>query len=272
MPQSPHALRPPVPAAVARAGALALALASALLMSSCGSGEDPIDPVVQKGNAALIRSEYVADTGGAAPPASVAASGTAAGSSAGSTATSAGATAVSAAASNADATGATDTTSDAAAAGADARRSDEAVAAFASEALEAINAARAQPRICGEKAYPAVGPLRWNARVAYAALLEVDWMQSTNSFGHIWPTGERVWDRLAIAGYAWSRADENIAAGFKSLPAAMKGWIDSPPHCVALMRADVTEVGVAVIPGSTQNTYLSYWAMVLATPVKRPAE
>ena len=72
--------------------------------------------------------------------------------------------------------------------------------------------------------------------------------------------------RLAMAGYDWNRADENIAAGFRTLDTAMKAWIDSPSHCKALMRADVVDVGVAVIPGEASNTYLSYWAMVLAAP------
>ena len=137
---------------------------------------------------------------------------------------------------------------------------------FAADALVAINAARAQARVCGDVSYPAAPPLRWNVRAAFAALLEVEWMQRDNTFGHEWPTGEHVWHRLVMSGYDWSRADENIAAGFRSLDAAMEAWIDSPSHCRALMRQDVVDVGVAVIPGADTNTYLSYWAMVLAAP------
>ena len=91
-------------------------------------------------------------------------------------------------------------------------------------------------------------------------------MLESNSFGHAWPGGELVWDRLKMAGYDWSKADENIAAGYRSLEQAMQAWIDSPPHCVALMRGDITEVGVALVPGHEGSTYLSYWTMVLATP------
>jgi uncharacterized protein YkwD len=46
----------------------------------------------------------------------------------------------------------------------------------------------------------------------------------------------------------------------------MQAWIDSPPHCVALMRSDITQLGVALVPGREGSTYLSYWTMVLATP------
>jgi uncharacterized protein YkwD len=137
---------------------------------------------------------------------------------------------------------------------------------FAQEALAAVNAARAQARNCGDKAYPAVGPLQWDARAAHAALLESEWMLQSNSFGHAWPTGELVWDRLTMSGYAWRKADENIAAGYRSLADAMQAWIDSPPHCVALMRPDITEVAIAIVPGREGGAYLSYWTMVLATP------
>lgn len=137
---------------------------------------------------------------------------------------------------------------------------------FTAEALAAVNLARSQARSCGDKSFPAVGPLSWNARAAYAALLESEWMLDSNSFGHVWPTGELVWDRLELSGYRWSKADENIAAGYRNLPGAMKAWIDSPPHCVALMRADITEVAIAVVPGREGGAFLSYWTMVLATP------
>ncbi len=137
---------------------------------------------------------------------------------------------------------------------------------LAEAALAAVNLARSQARMCGDHHRPAVGPLAWDARAAFAALLESEWMLETNSFGHVWPGGELVWDRLAMAGYAWSKADENIAAGYRSLEQAMQAWIDSPPHCLALMRGDITEVGVALVPGRGDSTYLSYWTMVLATP------
>ena len=137
---------------------------------------------------------------------------------------------------------------------------------FGQEVLAAINVARSQARKCGDTDHPAVGPLTWDARAAYAALLESEWMLDSNSFGHAWPGGELVWDRLTMAGYEWSKADENIAAGYRNLDQAMQAWIDSPPHCVALMRADIAEVGVALVPGREGSTYLSYWTMVLATP------
>ena len=65
--------------------------------------------------------------------------------------------------------------------------------------------------------------------------------------------------------YDWAQADENIAAGFRTLAEAMQAWIDSPSHCKALMRGDIREVGLAVVPGAAQSKYGSYWTMALST-------
>lgn len=278
-------------------------LMAIVLIASCAPGEDPIEPSVSTGNSALVRADFEsvqrANDVSLSSSEGVRSSGLAA-TTAGAIATTSVATSAPAAASASNAAQSTDIGSGKGSGGALA--SDTAVATatevpeqndiaptasaadaqgsattpvastrgsletFAADALAAINAARAQSRSCGDKSFPAVGPLTWNARTAYAAMLETEWMQSTNSFGHVWPTGERVWDRLQMSGYLWAKADENIAAGFRTLDAAMKAWIDSPPHCVALMRADLSEVGVSVVPGNDGNTYLSYWAMVLATP------
>ena len=136
---------------------------------------------------------------------------------------------------------------------------------LAQRVVKAVNEARAQARTCGDVSYPAAPPLRWNPQVAYAALLESEWMLANNKFSHGWDDGKYVWHRFEMVHYAWSQADENIAAGFRTLPEAMQAWIDSPSHCKALMRADIQEVGLAVVPGTVQTQYGSYWTMALGT-------
>lgn len=136
---------------------------------------------------------------------------------------------------------------------------------LAQQVVQAVNEARAQPRTCGDVALPAAPPLRWNAQVAYAALLESEWMLRTNKFSHGWDDGKYVWHRFEMVKYDWAQADENIAAGFRTLAEAMQAWIDSPSHCKALMRGDIREVGLAVVPGAAQSKYGSYWTMALGT-------
>lgn len=66
---------------------------------------------------------------------------------------------------------------------------------LARQVVEKVNELRARPQRCGDTSYPAVGPLVWNARVAYAALLESEWMVARNEFSHAWEDGKYVWDR-----------------------------------------------------------------------------
>ncbi|MFK7966736.1 MAG: CAP domain-containing protein [Burkholderiaceae bacterium] len=135
-------------------------------------------------------------------------------------------------------------------------------------ALKATNAARAAGQRCGDEDFEPAPPVKWQPQVAHAALMESEYMQQNNTFGHAWADGTRVGDRLTMAGYDWRMADENIAAGFGTLDKAIQAWIDSPPHCRALMRPDLTVVGIAVVPGTKENTYNAYWTMVLARPME----
>lgn len=139
---------------------------------------------------------------------------------------------------------------------------------FADLALRAINDARAAGQRCGNEDYPPARSVLWNDQIAHAALLESEWMQQANAFSHAWPDGTRVGDRLDMANYEWRHADENIAAGFRNLPDVIQAWIDSPSHCQALMRPDVTETGLAVVPGEIGNDYVAYWTMIVAEPFR----
>ncbi|MDO4905741.1 MAG: CAP domain-containing protein [Lautropia sp.] len=136
---------------------------------------------------------------------------------------------------------------------------------LAEEVVRKVNQVRAQGRFCGSERMEAAPALRWDARVAYAALLESEWMRESNRFDHAWESGELVWDRFDIVGYPWSKADENIAAGFRTLDEAIQAWIDSPSHCRAMMRGDIEDIGLAVVPGNERSRYRSYWTMALGT-------
>jgi len=48
--------------------------------------------------------------------------------------------------------------------------------------------------------------------VAYAALLESEWMLRTNKFSHGWDDGKFVWHRFEMVKYDWAQADRATAA------------------------------------------------------------
>jgi len=138
--------------------------------------------------------------------------------------------------------------------------------AFSDRVLELVNAARAVGRNCGSTAYPAVGPLTWNTQTEQAARAQAEHLQQNNAFSHTGAGGSTVGDRLTATGYVWSTVGENIAAGFTELPDVVNGWIESPGHCVNIMNGNFVDVGVVLVPGTSSNTYRTYWGMVLARP------
>ncbi|MGK9064541.1 CAP domain-containing protein [Stutzerimonas chloritidismutans] len=131
--------------------------------------------------------------------------------------------------------------------------------------LERVNAARSQPRRCGDQAFEAAPALGWSDTLADAALAHSQDMARRDYFSHRAPNGEQAGDRARQAGYRWSRVGENIAAGQGSAEQVVAGWLASPGHCANIMNADFTEMGAAYATDKA-STAGSYWTQVFATP------
>jgi uncharacterized protein YkwD len=140
------------------------------------------------------------------------------------------------------------------------------VANVVNDTLAQVNAFRAEARTCGKTSYPAVGPLAWNQKLAQAAHAHSADMAAHNYFDHVSRDGRTFDQRITAAGYAWSSAAENLAAGPTTTTAAMAGWQASEGHCANLMRASVTEVGLSCVKGAPGAAYGTYWTMALARP------
>ena len=136
--------------------------------------------------------------------------------------------------------------------------------AFSDRMLELLNTARSVARNCGPVAYPAVGSLVWNTQTEQAARAQAEYLQQNNLFSHTGSGGSSVGERLTATGYVWSTVGENIAAGYTDMAAVVQGWIDSPGHCVNVMNGNFVDLGVVLVPGTSSNTYRTYWGMVLA--------
>ena len=130
--------------------------------------------------------------------------------------------------------------------------------------LEAVNAFRAQPRVCGSRgSFTAAPPLTWDCKLEAAALVHSQDMANNNFFSHTGSGGQSPGDRISQAGYGWSTYGENIAAGvpLSSVSAAMQAWIDSPGHCANLMAPNFTNLGAAKFSNAA-STYNVYWTQV----------
>lgn len=137
---------------------------------------------------------------------------------------------------------------------------------FDAQILAWINQMRAAGASCGGQTYQAAGALTWSAHLTEAADGHSRDMVALNYFSHTSADGRTLEHRISATGYAWSTIGENIAAGQITINEVMGGWRDSSGHCVNMMNANFTQIGVACVPGTANNTYRRYWTMNLARP------
>jgi uncharacterized protein YkwD len=137
---------------------------------------------------------------------------------------------------------------------------------YLTDLMNAINAARATARSCGSQSYAATTPLAWNDTLLAAAAAHSQDMAQNNYFEHNSQNGTTFDKRITSAGYNWSAAGENIAAGYRTVNDVMQGWLKSEGHCQNIMSPSFKEVGVACAKGATSSAFSSYWTMDLAAP------
>ncbi|PWJ40195.1 CAP domain-containing protein [Sediminitomix flava] len=123
--------------------------------------------------------------------------------------------------------------------------------------LELVNQSRWEGAMCGSTAKESVPALKWNDKLAKAALDHSNDMYNNDYFSHTSPDGTNFSKRATNAGYEGRPMGENIAWGYSSEEAVMKGWMNSPGHCKNIMIGNATEIGVA------KSDQGNYWTMVL---------
>lgn len=134
------------------------------------------------------------------------------------------------------------------------------------EMLQLINQARSQARTCGVYGdFPAAGNVNWNDKLFKAANGHSQDMAKVNFFSHTGSDGLAFSDRITAAGYSYSSAAENIAAGQSSTQAVVNAWLTSEGHCKNIMTSGYTEIGSACV-SSESATYKTYWTLLLARP------
>lgn len=131
------------------------------------------------------------------------------------------------------------------------------------EVLRLVNEARAEKRTCGSKTYKAVRAVTADATLAKVAAKHSADMARKDYFSHNSRNGDSPFDRIKDAGYRYSTAGENIAAGFRTPASVVKAWLKSPGHCRNIMKKGYTELGVGYASG---GTYGSYWTQDFGRP------
>lgn len=130
--------------------------------------------------------------------------------------------------------------------------------------LDLVNQTRKSRRNCGNKAFNAAPPLRWNDTLAEAARLHSEDMARFNFLSHDGSDGSTAAQRVERAGYRYRAIGENIAGGQLKPEDAVAGWIISPGHCANLMNPAFTEMGVAFAVNRLSRMGV-YWTQELGT-------
>lgn len=114
-----------------------------------------------------------------------------------------------------------------------------------------------------ERAKVGCGPLRVDGRLAAAAQAHSTDMALNNYFSHTSRDGRSPFQRIADAGYTFSLAAENLAAGQRTAVDAVAGWMQSAGHRANVLNCSLTQIGVGYATG---GSYGNYWTQDFGTP------
>lgn len=113
------------------------------------------------------------------------------------------------------------------------------------------------------------GPLTMNSRLRAAAEGHSKDMAVNDFFSHTGSGNSSPWSRILAQGYSYSRAGENIAAGYASPESVVTGWMNSPGHRANILNCGFIHIGVGYYyhQNDTGNVnYRHYWTQVFASP------
>ncbi len=94
-----------------------------------------------------------------------------------------------------------------------------------------------------------LGELDADDKLMKAAMEKAKDMLEKGYWDHFGPNGETPWQFIKGEGYEYSVAGENLAKGFTDKSKMMNSWLNSPTHKANIVKAEYTDVGVAVIDG-----------------------
>jgi uncharacterized protein YkwD len=109
-------------------------------------------------------------------------------------------------------------------------------------------------------------PVTVNGTLVQLARAHSQDMAGPAGFRHNASDGLTPFQRMNAAGYDYSVAAENIAAGQPNAGAVMAAWLASPGHRANIVDCRLTQIGVGVVnrPGSQ---YVVYWTQEFGTPM-----
>ena len=99
------------------------------------------------------------------------------------------------------------------------------------------------------------GPLRTNSALARAAEDHAADMVDNHYFDHNSQDGRSPFDRMKTAGFKGGSMAENIAVGYSSAAAVVKGWMNSEGHRKNMLNCSYTMIGVGYDSGQVKSDW-----------------
>lgn len=131
---------------------------------------------------------------------------------------------------------------------------------FLERVVELTNQERAQQSRCAA--------LTINTTLTRVAQTHSEDMALNDYFSHSSLDGSSPFDRMTRAGYQFSYAAENIAAGYTTPEQVVEGWMNSEGHRKNILNCNLEEIGVGhyYLENDTGNVnYRHYWTQVFGT-------
>jgi len=111
-----------------------------------------------------------------------------------------------------------------------------------------------------ERAAFELAPLAADVRLAAAAQAHSEDMAANDFMSHTGSNGSSPFDRMHAAGYEYTSAGENVAAGYSTPASVVAAWMDSPGHRANILRESFEQMGVGFAEAAgTRYTY--YWTV-----------
>jgi uncharacterized protein YkwD len=134
-----------------------------------------------------------------------------------------------------------------------------------SQVLTLVNQKRASGATCGGVVKPPVPALTLDTKLRCAARKHSKDMGDMNFFSHTGSNGSTPWQRITSAGYTYTAAAENIAAGNATASSVVDGWMASTGHCNNIMNGNLKHLGVGYYSRSG-SSYTHYWTQDFGKP------
>lgn len=100
-------------------------------------------------------------------------------------------------------------------------------------------------------------PVTANWELSRVARYKSQDMADRGYFSHTSPTYGTPFEMLKSFGISYRSAGENIAMGYSTPAAVMKGWMNSPGHRANILGASYTQIGIGYVANG------NYWTMEL---------